>query len=94
MIQLSLIVLHLNSGVTFSAQSAAPAFCACNSVIMSTKMALLGKAARGHWEKVVIDSFAFSPAIRVLIKRHLLFPALSYRAGHLHLWQGGDIRHN
>lgn len=94
MIQLSLIILHLNSGVIFSAQSAAQAFCACNSVIMSAKMALLGKAARDCWEKVVIDSFAFSPAIRVLIKRHPLFLGLSYRADRLHLWQGADIPHS
>lgn len=90
MIQLSLIVLHLNSGVIFSAQSAAQAKCACNSVIMPTIMVMLGKAARGCWEKVVIDSFAFSPAIRVSIKRHPLFLALSYPAVRWNLWQGKD----
>jgi hypothetical protein len=61
---------------------------------MSTKMAMLGKAARGYREKVVIDSFAFPPAIRVLIKRHSLFLGLSYRVCRLHLWQGGYIRHS
>lgn len=78
----------------FSTQNATQAICAYNSVIMSTQMAMLGNVMRGCRDKVVIDSFTCSPAIEMLIKRHPLFPVLSYRVDRWHLWQGGYIRHN
>ena len=93
-LQLYLITLRLISGVIFSARSATQSKCAYKNVIISRNMAMLSKAVKSCWEKVVIDSYAFSPATRVPIKHCPLFPALFCRVDRLHLGQDGYIRHS